>query len=147
MAALLILPLTAAAAPRGGNGGGNATPQRDPAEILHNGRLLARYLQLSTDQAKTLKTLLDTLQAKTEPLREQGKALRETLRTKLEAASPNPCDVGSAAIAVNENYEDIEAAQKEFDTAFSGILTPAQLAKYEALKELVRPRGDDGEES
>jgi Spy/CpxP family protein refolding chaperone len=141
LAALLVLPLAAdiaeaAAAEKG----------RSPVDILTHPRLLARYLRLSADQTKTLETLVADLQATVRPLRETGKQLREELYDLLEGASPNACEVGEAALAVHENAEKIKAAFVEFDEKFSAILTPAQLARYEALKEAARLlRGRDDE--
>lgn len=142
LAALLVLPFAADAAPRGGQGPGQA----QAGDILHNPRALARALRLTEQQAATLRTLLEDLKATTAPLHEEGKALREALRTELEADSPNACEVGTAALAVHENHEEIEAARQAFDTAFTAILTPEQRAKYEALKELLRPRRENEED-
>jgi Spy/CpxP family protein refolding chaperone len=122
--------------------------QRDPAAILSNPRALARYLRLTPEQTTTTKALLQTLNATVQPLRETGKALREAFYAELEEANANACDVGQAALDLHANREAIQAARQTFDTAFSAILTPEQLARYEALKEaarLLRPGGDDGE--
>lgn len=125
-AAFLALPFAAEAAPRGG---------QNAEQILRNPRALARYLRLTPEQVETFKTLRQDLEADVKPLREAGKPLREAFRAELNAASPNACEVGEAALAVQENAEKIRAEYEEFDTAFSAILTPEQLAKYEALKE------------
>jgi Spy/CpxP family protein refolding chaperone len=138
---LLLLPL-AAQAQRQGRG-------QDAAEILHNPRLLARYLKLTPDQVKTLQQLAQDLQRTVQPLVEAGKPLRETLYNDLEAANPNPCTIGQDALALHENREKIKAAYEEFDRKFSAILTPEQLARYEALKEAARllRGGDKGSDS
>lgn len=133
LAAMLALPLDAAA--RG---------PRNPAEILSNPRALARYLQLTPAQVTQQQQLVQALRADVEPLLQEQKTLREALRDELAAATPNACEVGAAAIAVQENREEIRAARQEFDQAFTAILTPEQRARYEALKELVRG-GDDEE--
>src|SRR3954451_20230194 len=99
-ALLLALPL-AAQPPRG---------PRDPAEILHNPRLLARYLHLTPDQVTASQTLFADLTAATEPLRQQEQKLRDALQTAINAANANPCDVGQAALALHDNQEKIKAA-------------------------------------
>jgi Spy/CpxP family protein refolding chaperone len=139
-ALLLLLPLAAQAQPRQGRG-------QDPASILQNPRLLARYLKLTPDQTKTLQQLAQDLQQTVKPLAEAGKPLRETFYADLDAANPNPCTVGQDALALHENREKIKAAFVDFDRRFSAILTPEQLAKYEALKEAARLFGDKGEDS
>jgi Spy/CpxP family protein refolding chaperone len=126
--ALLALPFAAEA----------QRPGRDPGELLHNPRALARYLKLTPEQVTATQKLLADLKAVVEPLRQAEKTLRETLRTDLNAASPNPCTVGQDLLAVRANEEKIKAALDEFDRKFSALLTPEQLARYEALKEAAR---------
>ena len=133
LAAILALPL-AAAAQRPDKG-------RDPREILTNPRLLARYLKLTPEQVKTTQTLLKELQAAVKPLREAQKDLYEAFYAGLEEANPSACDVGADAIALHENREKIKDAFEVFDQKFSAILTPEQLARYEALKEAARLLG------
>ena len=133
-AILLALPLTAQP-PRG---------PRDPAEILHNPRLLARYLRLTPDQVTASQKLFADLKTATDPLRQQEPALRAAFEAAVAAPNANPCDVGQAALAVHANQEKIKAALDDFDKKFSALLTPDQLAKYEALKALVHP-GDGGD--
>ena len=134
--AFLLLPLAAEAQPRQG---------RNPDAILRNPRAIARYLRLTTGQAQTLNQLWQDLQAGVEPLREQGKQLREALKGELQAEPANACEVGAAALAVKANGEAIRAEFEEFDTKFSAILTPEQLARWEALKEASRLFGGEEE--
>jgi Spy/CpxP family protein refolding chaperone len=139
LVAALILPL-AAEAQQSGKG-------RSPAEILTHPRLLARYLKLTPEQTTTAQGLYRDLEAVVKPLREARKDLRDAYRAELEEANPNACDVGAAALALRANGDQIRAALEDFDEAFSAILTPEQLAKYEALKEAARLlRGDDSED-
>ncbi|HEX4963911.1 MAG TPA: periplasmic heavy metal sensor [Thermoanaerobaculia bacterium] len=130
--AFLALPLALQAAP--GNAGLN------PGDVLHTPKLLARYLRLTPDQVKTTQQLFSTLHNTVEPLRATQKTLDDALKTALQASSPNACSVGDAALAAYDNRQKIKAAYEDFDTKFSAILTPEQLAKYNALKQLV---GDD----
>jgi len=124
--AILALPFLAEAA---------AKPPRNPGEILRNPRLLARYLRLTSAQLASFKTLHHELQADLRPLRDQLGPLQDQLETQLEAASPDACRTGQTVVAIDAVRDDIRAAYEEFDTAFSAILTPEQLQKYENLKE------------
>lgn len=134
--ALLALPLAAEA----------QAGRRAPEDILQNPRALARYLKLTPAQVEAAKKLQQELKAAVDPLREAQKGLREAFRTELEAASPNACEVGEAALALQANREQIRAEVEEFDDKFSALLTPEQLARYEALKEAARHlRGGDDE--
>jgi Spy/CpxP family protein refolding chaperone len=134
--ALLALPLATQA----------QEGRRSPEDVLHNPRALARYLKLTPAQVEAARKLQQELKAAVDPLREAQKGLREALRTELEAASPNACEVGEAALALHANREQIRAEVEEFDDKFSALLTPEQLARYEALKEAARQlRGGEDE--
>ncbi|HEY4595632.1 MAG TPA: periplasmic heavy metal sensor [Thermoanaerobaculia bacterium] len=136
VAAALLLALPLAAQP--------PRAPRDPAEILHNPRLLTRYLHLTPDQVTASQKLFTDLKATLDPLHQQGQQLRDAFQAAVSAANANPCDVGQAALAVHANGVKIKAALDDFDQKFSALLTPDQLAKYEALKALVHPgEGDD----
>ncbi|MFL6236139.1 MAG: periplasmic heavy metal sensor [Thermoanaerobaculia bacterium] len=134
-AATLLLALPLVAQPPKG--------PRDPGEILHNPRLLARYLHLTADQVTATQKLAADLKAALDPLRQQEQKLQDAFHAAVSAANANPCDVGQAALAVHANGEKIRAALEDFDTKFSALLTPDQLARYEALKALVH--GGDGD--
>lgn len=116
---------------------------RDPAAILHNPRLLARYLHLTPDQVTATQKLAADLKATLDPLHQQGQQLRDAFQAAVSAANANACDVGQAALAVHANDVKIKAALDDFDTKFSALLTPDQLARYEALKALVHGDGGD----
>lgn len=134
--ALLALPLAAEA----------QAGRRSPEDILHNPRALARYLKLTAEQIAATRTLQQELKVAVDPLREAQKGLREALRAEIEAASPNACEVGEAALALRANREQIRAELEELDDKFSALLTPEQLARYEALKEAARHlRGGEDE--
>lgn len=133
--ALVGLPLLAEA----------AKPPQNPGAILRNPRALARYLRLTPEQNATFKTLREELQADLKPLQPQIKPLREQLADQLDAAAPDACAVGQTAVALDAVRDDIRAAYEKFDTAFSAILTPEQLAKYEHLKEAAGLYDEDEE--
>jgi Spy/CpxP family protein refolding chaperone len=133
--AVLALPLLAEA----------ARPPQNPGAILRNPRALSRYLKLTPEQNATFKTLRQELQADLKPLQDQVPPLKEQLKTQLDAASPEACAVGQTAVALDAVRDDIRAAYEDFDTAFSAILTPEQLAKYEHLKEAAGLYDEDEE--
>ncbi|HBL29999.1 MAG TPA: hypothetical protein DD490_24430 [Acidobacteria bacterium] len=112
-----------------------AKPPQNPGAILRNPRLLARYLKLTTEQVATYKTLRETLGTELKPLHAALEPLQAQLKTQLDAASPVACTVGDTVVDIDEVRDDIRAAYEKFDDAFSAILTPEQLTKYENLKE------------
>jgi Spy/CpxP family protein refolding chaperone len=126
LTALLLVPALAAA--RGPS----------PAEILHNPRLLARYLGLTEAQQAQAKPLFDTLATTLKSIAQQEKVQRDGLAAELDKPNPDACTAGGFVVKIHDLYEQTETALKTFDTAFSAILTPDQLAKYNALKQLVR---------
>jgi Spy/CpxP family protein refolding chaperone len=129
--AALLLPAVAEAAQR-----------PDPRALLHNPRALARYLRLTAAQIEQQKVLVQELRAEVKPLRESLAPLQEDLAEALAAASPDACAVGALVVDVDEVRDDIRAAYEDYDEAFSAILTPEQLARYEALKELAEGYGE-----
>lgn len=137
VAVVVLLPALAEAAPKPG---GNF----DAGAILRNPRALARYLRLTPQQVEQQKALLQGLKAEVEPLREQQRPLGEDLREALDGASPEACAVGELVVAIDALGDQIRALHAEYDAAFSAILTPEQLARYEALKVLAeKPHGGD----
>jgi Spy/CpxP family protein refolding chaperone len=135
LVAFLALPFLAEAAKRPGN----------PGDVLRNPRALARYLKLTPAQVVTLKELTQDLHDTTKSLHQQVQPLEEQLRSQLEPASPDACAVGTTVVQINGLRDQIRNAREDFDEAFSAILTPEQLAKYEALKDAVKI-GEEEEE-
>jgi Spy/CpxP family protein refolding chaperone len=104
--------------------------------LLHHPRALARFLHLSADQTTQLLAFDKTLQTAVEPLRQARVPLCAQLRTDLTAATPDPGTVGADTLSLYDNKLQIRAAREAFDTSFSAILNPEQLARYDALKVL-----------
>lgn len=146
LVAALALPALAPAGQAGQTAQVAEAARPNPVELLNNPRALARYLRLTPAQIETFRQLRQELQSTVQPLREQQRDLREQLYDQLEAASPNACAIGETSIDIHEIGEQIRAALEHFDDEFSAILTPEQLARYEALKELARQLrgGEDG---
>jgi Spy/CpxP family protein refolding chaperone len=132
--ALLAVPFAAQAA---------RAPRPNPADLLHNPRALARFLKLTPAQVAQQKQLVEKLRGTTKPLYEQIEPLEDQLHDQLDAVSPNACTVGATVVEIDELRDQIKEAREDFDEAFSAILTPEQLAKYEALKDAVRIGEDE----
>jgi len=128
--AMLLTPALLLADP--GNGSRNGP---SPDQILHNPRLLARYLHLTPEQATQAKALFATLAAALKGVHDQEKPLQDQLEGLLAGSNPSACDVGAIVVEIDGLRDQARAALGTFDDAFSAILTPEQLARYEALKE------------
>jgi Spy/CpxP family protein refolding chaperone len=128
LAALLLVPAIAEAA---------RDRRPSPQEILHSPRLLARYLNLTDAQKAQVEPLFTTLNNTLRSIHEQEKQVREQLVAELAKPSPDACTAGGYVVQIDGFVGQAAAALRTFDTAFSAILTPEQLAKYNALKELA----------
>jgi Spy/CpxP family protein refolding chaperone len=127
LAALLLVPALAEARDR----------RASPEEILRNPRLLARYLKLTEAQQAQAEPLFTALNNSLRAIHEQEKTVREQLAAELAKPSPDACTAGGYVVQIKGFATQAAAALRTFDTAFSAILTPEQLAKYNALKELA----------
>ncbi len=132
LAALLLVPAVAEAARLG---------RATPLEILSSPRLLGRYLTLTPAQQTQTDALFATLNSTLRTIREQEKAVRDQLAAELAKPSPDACTAGGYVVQIDGFVEQTAAALRTFDTAFSAILTPEQLVRYNALKELAGRRG------
>lgn len=131
LAAFLLVPALASARDR----------RPSPAEILRSPKLLAKYLNLTPDQVVQEEALFNTLKGKLEAIHTQQEGVRDQLQAELDKPSPDKCTVGDLVLKIHDGYEQVEAALKEFDTAFTAILTAEQKVKYEVLKQLARLGG------
>jgi Spy/CpxP family protein refolding chaperone len=117
---------------------------RSAASLLTHPKALARFLHLSAEQAAQLQTLWNTLQTTVGTVRDARAPLCQQLRADLTATPQDPQAVGTAAIALYANKQQIAAARQTFDTAFSALLTPGQLNRYNALKQIAHLDGNSG---
>lgn len=143
--ALPVLPAAAQSAAYDFDAEKAAGPDaRSAASILTHPKALARFLRLSAEQTAQLQTLWNTLQTTVDPVRDARAPLCQQLRTGLAATPQDPQAVGIAAIALYANKQQIAAARHAFDTGFSAILTPGQLNRYNALKQIAHLDGNGG---
>jgi Spy/CpxP family protein refolding chaperone len=69
-----------------------------------------------------------------EPLRQEGRELREKLRAAVEAENPDPQTVGAATLALEQHRKAVDTAHKAFRERLNATLTPDQKSKLETLK-------------
>jgi len=128
--ALLLAPAVALAADPSTSTRGKPTPD----QILRNPKLLARYLQLTPDQVAKAQPLYVALATTLKNLHDAEQPLALQLETLLQGSNPSACDVGAIVVQIDGLHDQARTALQTFDTAFSALLTPEQLAKYDALK-------------
>jgi hypothetical protein len=137
LALTLLLGIVALPALADRHGPGPGSPGNPGDGALTDGRFLTRYLGLSTSQVTQLQGFLKTLQAAGAAVRTAHAPLCQQLRTDLGATHPDPTTVGRDFLALVDNDAKVKAALQAFDTSFSAILNGDQLAKYDALKQIV----------
>lgn len=136
---LLALPVLADQHPGPGPGPGV------DSSALTNPRFLAHYLNLTPAQIAQTQGFLKTLQTALQAVQTARAPLCQHLRTDLGVSSPDPATVGRDFLALINNQAGIKTALQAFDASFSAILNGDQLAKYDALKQLLH-LGDRGPE-
>jgi Spy/CpxP family protein refolding chaperone len=137
MLSLLSLPLVAQSAVFELSAQAAVPNFNDSDNLLHHPRLLAKYLGLTADQNTQFQALWKTLQTSVDTIRKARAPLCQQLRTDLNASTPDTTVVGTDSINLFENKQQIRAAHLTFDTAFTAILTPDQVTKYNNLKEIT----------
>ncbi|HJX26995.1 MAG TPA: Spy/CpxP family protein refolding chaperone [Thermoanaerobaculia bacterium] len=100
---------------------------------------LAEYLSLTAAQKASIQKLQDALEARIEPLREEQKRLHGEVRGALDNDA-DAATVGALVIAQHEGREKIHALMEEHATQIEAQLTPAQVSRWNALKDARRAR-------
>ncbi len=95
-------------------------------------RRIAAILDLTEGQKSQIVALRDSRRAAIEPLRARLRANRAEIRQAVDAG--NSARAGELLIASHELRRQIRAARENFRTSFAALLTPAQKAKWEAMR-------------
>ena len=134
--ALVLLALAVAAPAAAQSDTATPTTAQAACDLLHHPAVLSKFLNLSTDQNTQFKTLWQTARQTIQPLRQARGPLCSAYQADITAPNPSPGQVGQDAIALFENKQAIRDAKQTFDTGFSAILDPTQLASYDTVKSL-----------
>jgi Spy/CpxP family protein refolding chaperone len=113
--------------PQGNRGDGSNGQNRDPLAGLK------AALNLTDAQVSAIQTLLETRRTRAEALRSEIQQKREALGMLLDAATPNPTDVGNAAIALRASEKKLGAERDWFITELKKLLTGDQQQKLDTL--------------
>ena len=113
--------------------------ERFESLLEHRSDRLADALELSDAQRSQFEKLraerLEAARPTFRAMRDSGRELRELL----DAAKPDPTEVGERMIALHRLRGEIEAAKDAFESDFAALLTPEQKIAFDALE---RVRGD-----
>lgn len=132
LAVALCLPLAAAAEP-----GSFGKHHRGPGRGLLPP---PGYLDLTEEQIEAVQALRETVREEMQAEREQTRALRDELRTALEAASPDATQVGELVIQLHTKKDALRATFSDVESQLTALLAPEQLEKWENFKELRETR-------
>lgn len=139
-AALSLLVAAAATARpdfgRGGRGHGRGGPEQRI-------EFLAEYLSLTEAQKASVQKLQENLADKMEPVREEQKRLHGEVREALDNDA-DAATVGALVIAQHEGREKIHALMQEHANQVKALLTPAQVSRWNALKDAREARRGKG---
>jgi Spy/CpxP family protein refolding chaperone len=131
LAALLVLLAVPALAQR------HDRPHRSDRPV-RDGARLARFLDLSTEQGAAARQLRTAHRDEVGLLRDELRAGRGRLRALLAAPAPDPSAVGRLVVELHAAGRRLRATRAELDRGFAALLTPEQLLRYDAFKEVVR---------
>ncbi|HSL81761.1 MAG TPA: Spy/CpxP family protein refolding chaperone [Thermoanaerobaculia bacterium] len=139
--ALAALPLLAQPPGRGpgpGTGPGvgaadGGSPLRGPGGFPLRG--LAASLDLTEQQIEAARALLEDLAAEVRPQAEEARGVREELHALLDTENPDPAEVGALVVELHGIRDEMRTARDGFAAAFSALLTPDQLERWEVLKD------------
>ena len=104
----------------------------------NNPRAIARYLKLTEAQQDQTQSLRQALRTAVDPLQAQLEPIREQIDTALDAAAPNACSVGGLVVQADGIHDQIADLRDDFEEDFEALLTPDQLAKWQALQAVCR---------
>jgi Spy/CpxP family protein refolding chaperone len=92
-------------------------------------------LGLTDPQKQAAAQLRQELMTAVQPLIEQRRALHEQIEAALEAANPDPTAIGQLVIAAHRTgANQIRSLHDTFETRFTALLTPEQVATYQSLR-------------
>ena len=137
VALLMVIGLTASVfaqgprfgGPRAGapTDGSNAQGTRDPLAGLK------AALNLTDAQVSAIQALVQTRNTRAEALRTELQQKHAALEALLNAATPNPTDVGNAAISLRASEKKLAAERDWFIAELKKLLTGEQQQKLDTL--------------
>ena len=109
---------------------GSNNNQRQPVDPLTG---LKAALSLTDAQVEAIRAHMQTRATRAEALRMEIQQKRQALNALLDAATPNPADVGNAAIALRASEKKLPGEQDWFIAELKKLLTGDQQQKLDTL--------------
>lgn len=101
-------------------------------------------IDLTPEQNVRVRELLAAERSRLEPLRLEGRALREALRASAEAPNADPSAVGAAFLRVQTHRKAARLERESSKERLESILTPEQRAKLDGWREAHRQMRREG---
>lgn len=96
--------------------------------------LVARYLQLSSEQLGQWEELLTTLRSTVEPLQQRLQEVESQLAELLRQENPAPAAVGALVIERHTLRAGIGQGLRDYVNGFEAMLTAEQVRKLQAIR-------------
>ncbi len=114
--------------------GGHWKTAGDPAAMMqqHEARL-AKALSLTADQQAAAQKLHQSLAASAQPLMAQHRQQMQEIHALLDGGNADPAEIGQKMIDAHATGQQLKALHDDFNTKFSALLNPDQLAKFQQL--------------
>jgi Spy/CpxP family protein refolding chaperone len=108
---------------------------------------IQRELNLTADQASSLKSLLESERQTLQPLTKEARDKAQALRDLQGQPDPNPTDISNAVSAMKASRQQLQDARENFQQSLKNLLTPEQIQKLDQTKQRAgRLRGQPGAE-
>jgi Spy/CpxP family protein refolding chaperone len=125
ISSLVLLLAAAVAYAQGRQFRGGRDRGFSPQRLEH----LQKELGLNESQLSGIRALDENRRKEMEPLRQELRQKKQTLRQMMEAANPNPADVGNATLSLKDTRERARDINQRFMSGLKGLLTPEQQQK------------------
>ncbi len=128
---------------------GHRGPRGPRAERGHHARgpmQALGTLDLTEAQREEIKALLETHREMIEPLHEEGRMIREEIKTLTEQDAPDAEQLGSLMLEGKALREEIRSAREASWEEVKTLLTPEQLEKLALLEEMHQSRRHERKE-
>jgi len=94
---------------------------------------LAKALSLTADQQAAAQKLHQDLATNAQPLMAQHRQQMQEIHTLLDGGNADAAEIGQKMIDAHATGQQLKALHDDFNTKFSALLNPDQLAKFQQL--------------
>ena len=134
LGAILLMGAAAFAAGAGGHWQAAGDPAAMAATMQQHAAHIAKALNLTADQQAAAQKLHQDLAASAQPLMAQHRQQMQEIHALLDAGSADAAEIGQKMIDAHATGQQLKALHDDFNTKFSALLNPDQLAKFQQLQ-------------